>query len=68
MVLDNSWNFINKIFCLIIWHSGHLYMIGRDFEEPARSFRRAFLSEEHGTAKRESADGAPPNPVMQSTI
>ena len=25
-------------------------------------FRRAFLSEGHGTAKRESAVGAPPNP------
>jgi hypothetical protein len=28
-------------------------------------FRRAFLSEGHGTAKRESAVGVPPNPALQ---
>jgi len=28
-------------------------------------FRRAFLSEGHGTAMRESAVGVPPNPALQ---
>jgi len=31
-------------------------------------FRRAFLSEGHGTAKRESAVGVPPNPALQYVL
>ncbi len=31
-------------------------------------FRRAFLSERHGTVKRESAVGAPPNPALQYVL
>jgi len=31
-------------------------------------FRRAFLSEGHGTAMRESAVGVPPNPALQYVL